>query len=97
VGALGTVLYPPYRNTLKQRLFVQTPTIGWMFERKEHLAVGAIALAWVGCAAHLALPSFPEKTRERVARVAHLSFVSSAILAATAAALGVTVSLYTTF
>jgi hypothetical protein len=97
VGALGAVLYPPYRNNLKQRLFVHAPTIGWMFERKEHLAVGAIALAWVGCAAHLSLPRFPEETRVHVARAAHLSFVAAAILASVTAALGVVVSLYTTF
>ena len=43
-AAFGFVLYPPYRNLLKQRLFVQAPAIGWLFERKEHLAVGALTL-----------------------------------------------------
>lgn len=97
VGALGTVLYPPYRNTLKQRLFVQSPSIGWLFERKEHLAVGAIALAWVGCVAHLSVSWFPDPARDRVARAAHVSFVLAAMLATATAVLGVIVSVHTTF
>ncbi len=45
-GALGVLLEATYRSRIRQRLFVQSPSLGWLFERKEHLAFGAILLAW---------------------------------------------------
>jgi len=49
-GALGLLLEGPYRSRLKQRLFAEAPTMGWLFERKEHFAFGAILLVWSGLA-----------------------------------------------
>ena len=44
-GALGAALYPRYREIIKPVLFAESPHIGWAFERKEHLAIGAIGKA----------------------------------------------------
>src|SRR5262249_49004522 len=38
-GLLGGYVYPEYRNRLKQHIFIEAPRVGWLFERKEHLAV----------------------------------------------------------
>lgn len=46
VFAGGIALYPAYRAQLKRSIFVDAPTLGWMFERKEHLAFAAMAFAW---------------------------------------------------
>src|SRR5262249_1454342 len=45
-GALGLLLDDAYRSRLRQRLFVEAPALGWLFERKEHLAFGAVLLGW---------------------------------------------------
>jgi hypothetical protein len=45
-GALGVLLEAAYRSRIRQRLFGKSPALGWLFERKEHLAFGAILLAW---------------------------------------------------
>ena len=94
---LGIVLYPEYRATLKQPLFVKAPTSGWMFERKEHLAVAALAFAWVGLVAHVAAPRFPRPTRPRAERLAHVAFVVSFALTVAVGVLGVVVSVHTSF
>ena len=71
-GSLGAWIYPEYRSRLKHAIFVHAPTIGWLFERNEHLAVGAIGFAWIGCIAHLAARSFHNETSaRRVAAMAH--------------------------
>lgn len=83
------LIYPAYRASLKQGVFVRTPTVGWMFERKEHLAIGAVALAWAGLALHVAsLQVEGAETRGQLARGAHLAFVVAAVLTWAVAALG---------
>jgi hypothetical protein len=94
---MGGYIYPVYRERLKQHIFIATPRIGWLFERKEHLAVGAVALALVGCVAHLALPLFDDRTRPTVAVLAHRAFVAAFLLALAVAVLGVTVASYKSF
>lgn len=44
----GLQLDLPYRGRLRQRIFLEAPALGWMFERKLHLGFGAMMLA--GCA-----------------------------------------------
>ncbi|HEY8075913.1 MAG TPA: hypothetical protein VIF62_17420 [Labilithrix sp.] len=98
VAALGATIYPHYRDRIKQHLFLEAPTLGWMFERKEHLAVGAVVFAVVGCVAHLTLPSIAdEDIRRTTARLAHRAFVIAFALASIAAALGVAVAVHATF
>ena len=50
---VGVWLYTPYRTHLRQHLFQASATMGLLFERKEHLAFGAFALAWVGALAYV--------------------------------------------
>ena len=95
---LGAFIYPDYRRQLKQRLFVEHAAVGWLFERKEHLAVGAVCFALLGCVAHLSLPLFADDgARGIAALLAHRAFVVAFVLAAVVATLGVTVASYTSF
>ena len=89
----GGYIYPAYRDRIKQHLFIEVPRVGWMFERKEHLAVGAVALALAGCVSHLALPLVADENIKRtMARLAHRAFVVAFALALIVALLGVTVA-----
>jgi hypothetical protein len=95
---LGVYIYPEYRDRLKQHIFIEMPKLGWMFERKEHLAVGAVAFTLIGCVAHLAAPAFTdERLRVTVARTAHRSFVVAFALAAIVSVIGVAVASYKSF
>lgn len=98
-GLLGANIYPSYRARLKQAIFIHAPTLGWCFERKEHLAVGAIGFALVGCLAHLAAWRFDEgdAMRALLAKTAHRAYVASFVMALVVATLGVVVASYSTF
>jgi hypothetical protein len=98
VALLGSSIYPEYRNRIKQHIFLEWPRLGWMFERKEHLAVGAVTFALVGCVSHLALPLLAdEDTKRTMARLAHRAFVVAFALGLVAASLGVSVAVYKSF
>jgi hypothetical protein len=97
---LGAYFYPAYRERIKQHLFIDAPKLGWMFERKEHIAVGAVAFALVGCVAHLALPlvaSVGEPSLARLARLSHWAFMLAFAFALVSAVLGVSVASYRSF
>lgn len=95
---LGAYVYPSYRDRIKQHLFIEAPKLGWMFERKEHMAVGAVAFALVGCVAHLALPlTAGGEPEQSLARLAHVAFVLAFVFALVAAVLGVAVASYKSF
>lgn len=97
-GALGVWIYPDYRSRLKQGIFLHAPSIGWSFERKEHLALGAVVLAWAGLAAHLAaLRARDREVRHPLARAAHFSYVAAAGLALATGVLGILVASYRSF
>ncbi len=96
-AGLGAFIYPEYRVRVKQALFLQAPTLGWCFERKEHLAVFALLFACFGCVAHLASPRFEAASRERLARAAHLAYVAAFGFALVAASLGVAVAVQRSF
>jgi len=89
-GALsGALLYPTYRERLKPILFQTAPLVGWMFERKEHLAFGAAMLAWVGIFTAVAGRRTQEEgLRLRLARASHRAFVAAAAMAIATACLG---------
>lgn len=98
VSGLGAWLYPKYRAELKQPLFLRAPSIGWLFERKEHLAVGALVLAWAGLLAHLAVPwASDSEVKASLAKIAHRSFVASSLLALLTAVLGTVVASWSSF
>lgn len=97
-AALGALIYPDYRARLKQGIFVHAPRIGWLFERKEHLAAGAVLLAWAGLAAHLATLRLAETpTRTALWRASRLAYAGSAALAVATGVLGVIVAAYRSF
>ena len=68
-----------------------------MFERKEHLAFGALIFAWVGAIAYAASSKRDLPFAPGLHRLAHRAFVVAALLAAIVALLGTYVASYRTF
>jgi hypothetical protein len=100
-GGMGACLYPFYREKIKQSIFIQDPRIGLLFERKEHLAFGVVALAWAGTIAYLVargdrLDQNPA-TRDSLRKASHAAFVAAAALAVLVAALGTVVATFKSF
>ena len=59
----------------------EAPSLGYLFERKEHLAFGAIFLAWVGALSYVAALRYADVGgRDALRKAAHWSFVASALL-----------------
>lgn len=88
--ALGLALHEPYQRGLRQRVFTQSPRIGWLFERKEHFAFGAVALALSALAALCALElraSRSDAATLHLRAAAVRAYAASAVLAAIAAAI----------
>jgi hypothetical protein len=96
-AVLGATMYPAYRDTLRQPIFASSATIGYLFERKEHLAFGVVMFAWTGGIAYSAAMLAEERVREFLRRAAHRAFVVAAVLAFATAALGTVVAAYKTF
>lgn len=92
VAAAGAALYPSYRTLLKQAIFQENAPLGWWFERKEHLAVGALSFAWVGLVCHLAAPRYGERVQKRIAALAHRAYAAAFILALAVATIGTVVA-----
>lgn len=101
VGGIGVWLYSAYRDRVKQALFIASPRVGFLFERKEHLAFAAIALAWVGSLAYFAARAKASEldpgVRESLRRASRTAFTASAALAFVAATLGTVVATFKTF
>jgi hypothetical protein len=97
VGALGAWLYEPYRMRVKPRIFIDARWVGMMFERKEHLAFGAIMLTWAGALAYAGSFGAREETRVPLRTFAFRAFVAAAGCAIATAALGTLVASYSTF
>jgi alpha-beta hydrolase superfamily lysophospholipase len=87
VAGVGVWLYTPFREHVRQRLFQTAPSVGMLFERKEHLAFGAVMFAWVGALAYVG--------KQRV--LSHRAYVAAAGIAITAAILGTVAASYRTF
>jgi hypothetical protein len=94
-AALGATIYPIYRGQVKPRIFAESPLIGLIFERKEHLGVGALVLAWAGFLLHLRVREDDWERRE--SRAAFVAFIGAAIFATTAATMGVVVAVFRSF
>ena len=86
-GALGGILYAWYTPLLKRAIYVASMQHGRAMERKEHLAVLALALAWAGALVHLVERKDDEVSRSR-ALFAHGAYLAAAVLALTVALLG---------
>jgi hypothetical protein len=96
-AALGVAMYPAYRDTLRQPIFASSARVGYLFERKEHLAFGAVMLTWTGGIAYAAATLAHGGVRQSLRRVSHSAFVAAAALAVVTAALGTIVATYKTF
>jgi hypothetical protein len=96
-SALGAWLYVAYRERLKQGIFMHAPSVGLLFERKEHLAFGAVVLAWAGAAAYFAAERASARTREGLRTIAFRAFCASAALSILVAVLGTIVAVYRSF
>jgi len=96
-SALGLWLYVAYRERLRQGIFQHAPAVGLLFERKEHLAFGAVILAWAGTAAYFAAPRATAETRMLLRVIAFRAFCGSAALAILVALLGTVVAVYRSF
>jgi hypothetical protein len=96
-SAIGAWLYVAYRERLKQGIFIHSPAMGLLFERKEHLAFGAVVLAWSGAAAYYAASRARPETRDKLRTIAFRSFFASAALAILVAILGTIVAVYKSF
>ena len=90
-GALGALLHLPYRLQLRQRIFLHSRELGWLFERKQHLAFGAVLLACGGLvallASRLAAASNEAAAQDRARelhRAALAAYIASALFAAVA-------------
>ncbi len=97
VGAIGVALYGDFRDRLRQSIFAGAPAMGYLFERKEHLAFGAILFAWAGGIAYAAATRVDGDVRVSLRRAAHWAFVASAAMAVVAAAFGTVVAAYKSF
>lgn len=91
-AALGAWLYPSYRESLRALVFLDARSLGLAFERKEHLAFGAVLLAWAGGAAYVSALRAQDATRVVLRRTAHRAFVAAAVLAVVVAVLGTSVA-----
>jgi hypothetical protein len=82
-GGLGLALHEPYRERLRQRLFLGAPALGWLFERKQSAAFAAVLLAVSALATRAYLervgPAAPGARDLR--RSAALAWTASAALA----------------
>jgi hypothetical protein len=96
-SGIGVWLYVAYRERLKQAIFQHSPLVGLLFERKEHLAFGAVVLAWAGTAAYFAAPRATPPVRERLRTIAFHAFCASAALSILVAVLGTVVAVYRSF
>jgi hypothetical protein len=100
-AAIGEYIYVAYRERLKQQIFIDAPSIGLLFERKEHLAFGAVLLAWIGCAAYFAAPraaaAKQDSLRLTLRTLAFRAFLGSAALTILVACLGTYVAIFKTF
>jgi hypothetical protein len=91
-AAFGAYIYPHYSRTLRRVVYTASTRYGLLFERKEHLAFAALALAWAGCLLHLSATGNLHR-----ARAAHVAFVASAALTTAVATMGTLIASFRTF
>jgi len=92
-AVLGAVIYPRYRVEVKPLVVATAPAVAELFERKEHLGVAALVLAWTGLLLH-ALGYRDVVTRPELTRTAFVAYAGAAALALFAAGAGVVVAVH---
>jgi hypothetical protein len=96
-AAMGVCLYGTYREKLRQGIFQTSPFVGLLFERKEHLALGAVLFAWAGAVAYVAAARATPATSSLLRRIAFRAYCAAAALAVVVASLGTVVAIHRTF
>lgn len=93
-AGLGVALHDPYRARLRQRLFLSSPALGWLFERKQHFAFAAVLLALGALAVVVRLDRGPAGVpgARDLRRAALLAWAASAALALAASIASVIVA-----
>jgi hypothetical protein len=80
--ASGALLDLGYRVHLRQRLFLASRALGWLFERKLHFSFGALALSCLALAALFAAGDPAEDPITiRLRSAARAGYVASAVFA----------------
>jgi len=97
VFGIGCAIYTGYREKLRQHIFIEARPIGYLFERKEHLAFGAVMLAWAGAMAYLGATRLEGETRESLRRASHWAFVAAAVLTIVTASFGIVIAAFKSF
>ena len=92
-AVLGALAYPRYRTEVKPLLFETAPAVGLWFERKEHLGVAALLLAWSGLVAHT-LAHRRGTPRLELGRIAFVAYAGAAVTAILAASAGLVVACF---
>ena len=92
-AVLGAVMYPSYRAAVKPAVLASAPALAELFERKEHLGVAAVVLAWTGLLLH-ALGYRNVVSRPELSRMAFVAYAGAAVLAAFAAGAGLVVAIH---
>ena len=81
-SALGLAMHDGYRARLRQKLFLASMTLGWLFERKQHLAFGAALLAVSAATTSIAERRAADGSLAReLRRAALIGWIASATLA----------------
>lgn len=87
-GVTGALLDLPYRSHLRQRIFLASHFLGWLFERKLHFAFGALVFAAIALVTLLAGRTTPNDVAQpRLSAVTSVAFVASAFFALAACVL----------
>jgi hypothetical protein len=99
VGASsGMALHDPYRLRIRQRLFVHSTALGWLFERKQHAAFAAVLFGVCALASHLRLARQRGPEAEaRLARTVALAWSAGAALAVAASIASTVVARHLSF
>jgi hypothetical protein len=45
---LGSIIYPAYTEQVRKSIYQSSYVLGLLFERKEHIALGAVCTSWLG-------------------------------------------------
>jgi hypothetical protein len=74
--ASGLALEMHYRFHVRQRLFVASKSLGWLFERKMHLSLGVLLFAMIGLVTMLLM-----REDARFVRASRIAYVMAAVFA----------------
>jgi hypothetical protein len=88
--ASGLALEMHYRIHMRQRLFVSSKSLGWLFERKMHLSFGVLLFASIGLLTLLLVREEP-----RFYRASRAAFILAAVFALATCVISSVVGIYT--